>query len=271
MLGLLYLGVPLDEVAARFGLGRVRALQLLDRDCGRDLVRRVAGIGGRGRPRKAGPVVGRPATVRRVPSTGSSSRVAARERREEWRRLRAEQMFARLAEGVTLQVVGDEFGVSRERVRQLLYRQFGADVVREVLAVNRVSRAKPRRERTVRTLSCMVCGREWTTASVRSHGDPDSPFSFCEEHRRFDCQIRTMCDPVRHDKHQRLLFTPRKTSRQWQPDRPRRWLVQGSGMHLLCSEAFANGWPLVGHLPVEIRAQLEREAALPSPPYVRPV
>lgn len=73
-------------------------------------------------------------------------------------RQRAEVMVALYREGYTLEQIGAQFGITRERVRQLMTKHFGVDRLaggHHVLAVaSQAKRASSRNDRYLRTYGC---------------------------------------------------------------------------------------------------------------------
>jgi predicted nucleic acid-binding Zn ribbon protein len=83
------------------------------------------------------------------------------------RKTRAASMFRSYVSGNTLQEIGDQYGLTRERIRQILDRSYG-DRVHFIRQVNKESDTRVRAKKSAKT--CPVCLREHNrSATTCSH------------------------------------------------------------------------------------------------------
>jgi hypothetical protein len=194
-------------------------------------------------PGRRGP---RPSTVR-----------ANRDRR----RVQAAAWWEDYCETGNMSVTADGEAVTRERVRQVLTEFYGSGLIRlarqRVQARNRL-RAYVESDRAVGSVvtECYVCGG--TTRTPAFHGPV--AFPLCPDHQSIRGALMTMLDPVRHDKHRELVerYHGRVRGAVAGANLGKRWLVKGSQMERLCTEAYEKGWPLFARLPASVQEQVER-------------
>lgn len=155
----------------------------------------------------------------------------------------------------TLQQIADDHGLSRERIRQLLVDAYGTGLV-GLVKFRREARDRLRTYVDRRVATCFICG------VVYAPTGKDTRWSCCSAHAHMQNRVRLVCDPERKAKHSLLVrpVVPTYSDPCWQKRTGRRWLAAGSEIHDLCTEAYANAWPLLDVLPDEIRQQLVEEA-----------
>lgn len=179
---------------------------------------------------------------------------------------RTAAMLQRYRDGLTLEAIAAEYGLTRERVRQLLtvhdeYHEL-RDARRDAARQAAAERARPPRP-------CRLCGTEFTPHAGLGR-------YCCEDHRRMHHDLRYhLVDDSRRTDHLRSMaktylarpehYGPERV--RWAErtlaglttDRGRRWVVEGSKAHLAATEAYRKGWAIFGRLHPDLQARIRAE------------
>lgn len=91
---------------------------------------------------------------------------------------RTEEIRAMKAKGMTLRAIGDVYGITRERVRQII--GISPEEAKKVRARARVQQAAKRGDIT--KLPCSVCGDESVEAHHTDYDKPLEVIWFCKKH-----------------------------------------------------------------------------------------
>lgn len=183
---------------------------------------------------------------------------------------RTAAMLQRYRDGLTLEAIAAEYGLTRERVRQLL------TVHAEYHELRDARQAAARRAAAERALAaappprpCRLCGTEFTPHAGLGR-------YCCEDHRRMHHDLRYhLVDDSRRTDHLRSMaktylarpehYGPERV--RWAErtlaglttDRGRRWVVEGSKAHLAATEAYRKGWAIFGRLHPDLQARIRAE------------
>lgn len=164
---------------------------------------------------------------------------------------------------LTLEDVGEKFGITRERVRQIASKDIGRYGQRfaERRRIRAEARAKPPR-------FCAVCNAEVPPGKVR----------FCsEEHRQVMTALRYHVDPDRREAQKvavakwvlraaaeghpkvderQVAFADRVLDPEVELEVHGRWFTQGSQPLEYAVEAYEKGWPIFEKLPEPLQKQV---------------
>lgn len=174
-------------------------------------------------------------------------------------RKRAREMWGLYADdGLTYEEIAVQYGLTRERARQILVAHYGKGLM-GLVRRRRVARARHRDYLDTNWTTCFVCG-----AVYRRMVPQGKVWTACPEHSPYAPALRLIVDPVRHEKHRKIMAVHHPAERSWREAHPGRrvfrWAIPGSANHAILTAAYANGWPIVDRLPATIVEQLAAEA-----------
>lgn len=176
--------------------------------------------------------------------------------------------------GRTLEAIGDEAGITRERVRQVTEK---VEPSRPWDAATRVARSERDEVATVAeaalasvqaaaTDPCPTCGGTVAHGGNRRFCTPDCRERFdilryhIDEERRAAHRVLmarwTLDHPERNNDLQ-IRYAERVMEGTAVHDDNRRWLIEGSAPFKVAVEAVVNGWPLADLLPGAVRRQID--------------
>lgn len=164
-----------------------------------------------------------------------------------------DEMYERWRDGETQEEIASDYGLSRERVRQIIVETQPSWLIS---LTKQLHAARTRHRGYVRDGSPPVVGDCWVCGASAPRRSGPVKYPTCDRHRGvLSGSIRTLVNL--NGRRDALRAAPSQRQYEGLPgtNHGQRWLQRGSGIEAVVLEAVAHDWPLVALLPTEIVSQ----------------